>query len=218
MLKRAAKDGSVPPKQVFKALRTLEGAKVQVRLPLYNLLLWASWPCLRAPAVQGSRCPSGAPLSGAKPGCCRRWRRWTAAAPAAHPARQRLAQCSHPRHCCCHCTLFCLQPENWDAVVGGPPAHRWRLVFAASAKVVAAANKGQGEGGGFYFPLPGEARERCAGLVNQGERSAQLHRPAAMHSGPLADVAVRAMRPPQQRLALLPNAPHRPCYCSLPAV
>lgn len=77
VIKRAAKDGSVPPKQVFKALRMLEAAK--------------------------------------------------------------------------------LQPGDWDATIGGPPARRWRLVFVAGAKLVTAANKGKGEGGGFYFPLAGAA-------------------------------------------------------------
>lgn len=75
LVKRAAKDSSVPPKQVFKALRTLEAAK--------------------------------------------------------------------------------LQPADWDATIGGPPARRWRLVFVAGAKTVTAANKGKSEGGGFYFPLAG---------------------------------------------------------------
>lgn len=75
LVKRAAKDSSVPPKQVFKALRTLEAAK--------------------------------------------------------------------------------LQPADWNATIGGPPARRWRLVFVAGAKTVTAANKGKSEGGGFYFPLAG---------------------------------------------------------------
>lgn len=136
-LRKAAADSSVPPRDVFAALRDLEQAKMQVGgaggaccgfLP----------PCY--PACRPSSLPAG-------PNSSPDW------GPRVHKAPL------HP-HLPWPPAQSLPQPgEDWGTIIGGTasPGNRWRLVFTSGTKQVQEALKGAGKGGGSYFPLTGES-------------------------------------------------------------
>lgn len=64
-----------------------------------------------------------------------------------------------------------LQSPEWQTILGGTasPGKRWRLVFTTGTSKVREALKGQGEGGGNYFPLTAAQRwDASKGEIENG--------------------------------------------------